>query len=53
MFEALKQLFISEGAKDEELNELIEDIITKCKKIIDTNFDEIKKSIQIYLMMKL
>jgi len=43
LFEALKQLFISEGAKDEELNELIEDIITKCKEIIDTNFDEIKK----------
>ena len=36
--EALNQLFISEGAKKEELNELVEDILTKCKKIIDINF---------------
>ena len=43
LFEALNQLFIAEGAKNEELNELIEDIITKCKEIIDTNFDKIKK----------
>ena len=41
--EALNQLFISEGAKKEELNELVEDILTKCKKIIDINFNKIKK----------
>ena len=41
--DALNQLFIFEGAKKEELNELIEDIITKCKQIIDINYNKIKK----------
>ena len=41
--EALNQLFASNGAEKEEINDLTKDIITKCKKIIDINFNKIKK----------
>jgi len=40
--EALNKLFISEGSKKEELNELIKDIITKCNQIFDINYNKIK-----------
>ena len=41
--EALNQLFSSNGAEKEEINDLTKDIITKCKKIIDINFNKIQK----------
>ena len=40
--EALNQLFISQESEKEELNELIEDIITKSKNSIDKKINQIK-----------
>ena len=39
---ALKQMFISSGCNKIKAKELTEDIINKCKKKIDKNFNEIK-----------
>ena len=41
--DALYQMFKSKNLEDENVQELIKDIMTKCKKIIDKNFDKITK----------
>ena len=41
--ESLKQLFKSKNLSDDKVDELTNDILDKCKKTIDKNFDEIKK----------
>ena len=40
--EALKQMFISYGANEKKSDELIKDIISKCDKRIEENFEKIK-----------
>ena len=40
---ALKQMFISSEATEEQSNELIKDIISKTEEIINKNWDQIKK----------
>ena len=40
--EALSQMYKSSNLKDKKINELTEDIITKCKSRIDPEFDIIK-----------
>ena len=41
--EALEQLFISEGATQAELNELVDDILLKCKEVTNRNFEKIQQ----------
>ena len=41
--ESLKQLFKSKNLSDDKVDELTNDILGKCKKTIDKNFNEIKK----------
>ena len=41
--EALTQMFISSGAQPNQSNELVKDILSKCKSTIDENLKEIKK----------
>ena len=41
--EALTQMFISSGAQPNKSNELVEDILSKCKSTIDENLKKIKK----------
>ena len=40
--EALTQMFQSMNLNEQKVNELIEDILNKCKKVIDPVFNEIK-----------
>jgi len=41
--EALIQMFMSSNLNEQKANELTDDILSKCKKVIDQNFNEIKK----------
>ena len=41
--EALEQLFISEGATQAELKELVDDILLKCKEVTNRNFEKIQQ----------
>ena len=41
--DALKQMFKSAKLNDEKVNELINDILNKCRIVIDPNFSKIKK----------
>ena len=41
--EALTQMFISSGAEPNQSNDLVNDILSKCKSTIDNNFVKITK----------
>jgi len=41
--EALIQMFMSSNLNEQKANELTDDILSKCKKVINQNFNEIKK----------
>ena len=41
--EALEQLFLSEGAPQEELNNLTNEILLKCENVIGRNLESIKQ----------
>ena len=51
LVESLNQMFRSANLNDAQISELTKDIIDKCKKTIDNNYNLIKKNIIILLKM--